>query len=100
MEAAWNILQQDKPNDFVIATGETHSVREFLDEAFAAVDLDPDQYLKIDKRFLRPASTGTLLGDISKAKQTFSFEPKVKFEKLVKLMVDADLEEINQSKTQ
>jgi len=92
MEAAWNIMQQPKPDDFIIASGKAHSVREFLDEAFGLVDLDPDKYVEIDKGLLRPAKTGLLIGDTSKAKKAFGFKPKVKFKDLVKIMVEADVE--------
>ena len=91
MEAAWNILQQGTPDDYIIATGEAHSVREWVDAAFALVGLDPDAYVKTDARLLRPASTTVLVGDGSKARKAFGFEPKVRFDELVRLMVEADL---------
>ncbi len=93
MEAAWSILQAPAPDDFVIATGEAHSVREWVDEAFAIVGLDPDKYLVSDERFMRPTKTSPLVGDIAKARRTFGFDPKVKFKELVRLMVEADLRE-------
>lgn len=93
MEAAWNILQLDKPDDFIIGTGEAHSVREFLEEAFKAVNLNADDYVEIDERFLRPGKTSTLIADYSKAKSTFGYEPKVKYKDLIKIMVEHDLEE-------
>jgi GDPmannose 4,6-dehydratase len=93
MEAAWRMLQLDQADDFVIATGEAHSVREFVDEAFAAVDLKPEKYLVTDAGLLRPTKTATLVGDISKARRLFGFEPEVKFAKLVRLMVESDLNE-------
>jgi GDPmannose 4,6-dehydratase len=92
MEAAWQILQLDKPDDFVIATGEAHSVKEWVEEAFAVVNLRPDKYVVTDTKFMRPAKTSSLVGDITKAKKIFGFKPKVKFKELVKLMVKADLE--------
>lgn len=91
MEAAWQILQLEKPDDFVIATGEAHSVREWLNKAFATVNLKADDYLVTDAKLLRPGRTSTLTGDISKAKKAFGFNPKVKFDQLIKLMVEADL---------
>ena len=96
MEAAWNILQQHKPDDFIIASGEAHSIREFVEEAFSLVNLEPDDYVAIDKALLRPTSTGLLMGDISKAKKAFGFEPKVKFKDLVKIMVEADIRELKE----
>lgn len=92
MEAAWQILQLAKPDDFVIATGEAHSVREWVEQAFAAVNLKPDKYLVVDPKLIRLTKTSTLIGDISKARKTFGFKPKVKFKALVELMVKADLE--------
>ena len=86
------MLQQDKPDDYVIATGETHSVREFLEVAFAHVGLDWQKHVEIDPRYYRPAEVDLLIGDASKAKQKFGWEPKTKFEDLMKLMVDADVE--------
>ena len=91
MEAAWSILQLDSPNDFVIATGETHSVGEFADEAFKVVNLDSSKYIESSKKYMRQTKTSELKGDISKAKSIIEFEPKVKFAELVKLMVEADL---------
>lgn len=92
MQAAWQILQLDKPDDFIIATGETHSVEEWVKEAFAVVNLKSDDYVLTDPKLLRPTKTSTLTGDISKAKKAFGFDPKIKFKELVKLMVEADLE--------
>jgi GDPmannose 4,6-dehydratase len=92
MEAAWRMLQQENADDYVIATGEAHSVKEFVDEAFAAVGLDPAKYLETSAEFLRPTKTSALIGDISKAKKAFGFEPKTRFKELIKLMVQADLE--------
>lgn len=92
VEAMWLMLQQDKPEDYVIATNETHSIREFLDVAFAHVGLDWKKYVEIDPRFFRPAEVDLLRGDYSKAKEQLGWEPKTKFSDLVKLMVDADRE--------
>lgn len=91
MEAAWRILQLGRPDDFVIATGEAHAVEEWVDEAFSVAGLDPEKYVKTDPALIRPGKTGTLVGDTAKAKKAFGFSPKVKFRKLVKLMVEADL---------
>jgi len=92
MEAAWQILQLEKPDDFIIGTGEAHSVEEFVDEAFSIVGLETKKYLSTDKNFIRPTKTSALIGDISKAKKRFGFDPKVKFKQLVKIMVEADLQ--------
>jgi GDPmannose 4,6-dehydratase len=90
-EAMWMILQQDKPDDYVIATGETHSVKEFCEEAFAHAGLDWNEYVEIDKRYYRPAEVDLLIGDSAKAKKILGWEPKTRFKDLVRLMVDADL---------
>ena len=92
VEAMWLILQQPEPDDYVIATGETHSVREFLEVAFAHVGLDWQKYVEIDSRYFRPAEVDLLIGDAGKAKRKLGWEPKTKFVDLVKLMVDADIE--------
>jgi GDPmannose 4,6-dehydratase len=91
VEAMWLMLQQDEPDDYVVSTGETHSVREFLEEAFNYVNLKWDDYVEIDPRYFRPAEVDLLLGDSTKAKQKLGWEPKVTFKGLVELMVDADL---------
>jgi GDPmannose 4,6-dehydratase len=91
VEAMWLILQQDRPDDYVVATGETHTVQEFLEIAFAHVQLDWKEYVKHDERYERPAEVDLLVGDASKAKRAFGWEPKVRFPELVRLMVDADL---------
>jgi len=91
VEAMWLMLQQDEPDDYVVSTGETHSVREFLEEAFSYVNLKWDDYVEIDPRYFRPAEVDLLLGDSTKAKQKLGWEPKVTFKGLVELMVDADL---------
>jgi GDPmannose 4,6-dehydratase len=92
MEGAWQMLQAEEPDDFVLATGETHSVAEFLAEAFGHADLDWRDYVQIDERYYRPAEVDVLIGDYSKAKQKLGWEPKVRFKELVQMMVDADRE--------
>jgi GDPmannose 4,6-dehydratase len=92
VEAMWLMLQQPEPDDYVIATGETHSVREFLEVAFDHVKLDWKKYVEIDPRYYRPAEVDLLIGDYSKAKKKLGWEPKTKFVDLAKLMVDADIE--------
>ncbi|HQU09412.1 MAG: GDP-mannose 4,6-dehydratase [Verrucomicrobia bacterium 21-51-4] len=92
VEAMWLMLQQDKPDDYVIATGETHSVEDFCKHAFGRLDLDWKEYVKHDPRYERPAEVDLLLGDASKAKKVLNWEPKVRFKELVNIMVDADLE--------
>lgn len=91
VEAMWLMLQADEPEDFVIATGETHTVREAVEIAFARADLDPDGHVEIDPKYYRPAEVDVLLGDATKAKQKLGWEPKVRFRELVELMVDADV---------
>jgi GDPmannose 4,6-dehydratase len=92
VEAMWLILQQEKPDDYVIATNETHSVKEFVELAFKHAQLDWKKYVEIDPRYYRPAEVDLLIGDYSKAKKQLGWEPKTKFSDLVKLMVDADIE--------
>jgi GDPmannose 4,6-dehydratase len=92
VEGMWRILQHDEGDDFVLATGETHTVREFVETAFAHVDLDWKRYVKHDARYERPAEVDLLIGDASKAKKILDWEPKVRFHELVRLMVDADME--------
>ncbi|HVX17345.1 MAG TPA: GDP-mannose 4,6-dehydratase [Acidimicrobiales bacterium] len=91
VEAMWLMLQQDQPDDYVVSTGETHSVQEFCELAFGHVDLDWQQYVKQDERFMRPAEVDLLVGDPSKARKVLGWEPKVSFAELVTMMVDADL---------
>ena len=91
VEAMWLMLQQDKPDDYVIATGETHSVREFLDEAFGCVGLDWEKHVKIDPRYFRPTEVDLLIGDPSKAREGLGWKPRVTFKELVRMMVEADL---------
>ncbi len=94
VDAMWRMLQQEKPDDYVIATGETHSVEEFVQEAFSIVGLDWKKYVVVDPKFVRPAEVQLLLGDSSKAKRVLGWEPKVRFKELVKMMVEADLERL------
>ncbi len=96
VKAMWLMLQQNQPDDYVIATGETHSVREFLNLAFGYVNLDWQDYVEFDERYLRPAEVELLIGDPSKAKQKLGWEPSVTFEQLVGLMVEADLQALGQ----
>lgn len=91
VEAMWFMLQQDKAEDYVIATGETHSVREFLDEAFGLVGLDWKKYVEIDPRYYRPAEVDLLLGNPAKAKEKLGWKPKTTFKELVKIMLEYDL---------
>ncbi|MCX5681524.1 MAG: GDP-mannose 4,6-dehydratase [Candidatus Omnitrophica bacterium] len=92
VEAMWLILQQKKADDYVIATGETHSVKEFLEEAFDYVGLDWKQYVEIDKRYFRPTEVDVLLGDSSKARKQLKWKPKIRFKELVRMMVDSDMD--------
>jgi len=91
VEAMWMMLQQDEPDDYVIATGEKHTVREFAQHAFDRVSLNWKNYVEVDPKFFRPAEVNTLLGDYSKAKRVLGWEPKVSFQQLVEKMVDNDL---------
>lgn len=91
VESMWLMLQQDNPDDYVIATNEVHSVKEFVEKAFEIVGLDWQKYVKVDKRFLRPLDIEFLKGDISKAKKKLGWKPKVKFNELVEIMVKEDL---------
>lgn len=94
VEAMWMMLQQDEPDDYVIATGETHTVAEFAEEAFKIVGLNWKDYIAFDEKFLRPAEVDLLIGDYSKAFKKFGWKPKIKFKELVKLMVGSDLKEL------
>jgi len=91
VEMMWLMLQQDNPDDYVIATNETHSVKEFVIETFDRLDLDWEKYVEYDDRYERPAEVDLLVGDPAKAKKQLGWEPKVKFKELVEIMVDADL---------
>lgn len=93
VEAMWRILQQDRPDDYVIATGDSHTVQEFVEETFNQIDLDWKQYVDTDPRYFRPTEVDHLLGDATKAKKKLDWEPKVRFKDLVRIMVDADLKE-------
>ena len=97
VEAMWLMLQQAKPDDYVIATGETHSVREFLQEAFGYAKLDWRKYVIMDKRYLRPTEVDFLLGDNSKARRILKWTPKVHFKQLVRMMVDSDMQAVRQT---
>lgn len=96
VEAMWLMLQQDKADDYVIATNETHTVKEFVEHAFDHVGLDWKKHVEVDKRYFRPAEVDLLIGDASKAKKQLNWEPKVTFEELVKIMVDADVAELKE----
>ena len=97
VEAMWLMLQQEKAEDYVIATGETHSVREFLDEAFGLVGLDWKKYVEIDPRYYRPAEVDLLLGDPTKAKEKLGWKPKTTFKELVRIMLEYDLNSVGLS---
>jgi GDPmannose 4,6-dehydratase len=92
VEGMWRIVQLGEGDDFVLATGETHTVREFVEAAFAHADLDWKQFVKHDPRYERPAEVDLLQGDASKAKKILDWEPKVRFEELVRIMVAADMD--------
>jgi GDPmannose 4,6-dehydratase len=94
VNAMWNMLQQENPSDYVIGTGETHSVREFCEEAFGHVGLDYKDFVVQDQRFYRPAEVDLLVSEPTKARQILGWEPRVGFKELVKMMVDADLERL------
>ena len=96
VEAMWLMLQQPKPDDYVIATGETHSVREFLQEAFSYAGLEWQKYDHVDKRYFRPTEVDYLLGDSSKARKKLGWKPKVRFKQLVRMMVDSDMKVVAQ----
>ena len=99
VEAMWKILQHDHSDDWVIATGETHSVQEFVEEAFNHVNLDHKDYVQTSEKYLRPNEVEYLLGDPKKAKEQLGWEPKVVFKDLVKLMVDHDINEAKKEYT-
>ncbi len=94
VEAMWRILQRRRSEDFVIGTGETHSVRDFVEQAFSYVGLNPEKYVKIDSRYFRPTETEELVADSRKARKKIEWAPKTRFEDLVKIMVDADIRKI------
>jgi GDPmannose 4,6-dehydratase len=91
VEMMWTMLQQDTPDDFVVATNETHSIREFCEESFGLLDLEWQEYVKFDERYERPSEVDLLIGDPAKAKKQLGWEPTVRFKELVKIMIDADL---------
>jgi GDPmannose 4,6-dehydratase len=91
VDGMWLMLQQDEPDDYVLATNEMHTVREFVEHAFACVDLDWKEFVQHDKRYERPAEVDLLVGNPAKAKKQLGWEPKVRFEALVRIMVEADL---------
>ena len=97
VKAMWLMLQQEQPDDYVIATGETHSVKEFLNLAFGYVNLNWQDYVEFDDRYLRPAEVELLIGDSTKAQQKLGWKPSVTFEELVGLMVEADLKALGQT---
>jgi len=99
VEAMWLMLQQETPDDFVIATGETHSVREFVEKVFRKLDLDYQKHVVIDPRYFRPTEVDVLLGDPAKARKTLGWNPKVSFDHLIDMMVAADLEQSSKEKT-
>jgi len=99
VEAMWLILQQEKPDDYAIATGETHSVREFVQRVFAKLDLDFEEHVAIDPRYFRPTEVDVLLGDASKARKELGWEPKVGFEELIDMMIATDMELARKEKT-
>jgi GDPmannose 4,6-dehydratase len=99
VEAMWLMLQQEKPDDYVIATGETHSVREFAEKVFNKLDLDYAQYVAVDPRYFRPTEVDVLLGDASKAKKALGWQPKITFDQLVDMMIVSDLELAKKEKT-
>jgi len=99
VEAMWLILQQDEPDDYVIATGVTHSVKEFVERVFNSLELDWEKHVQIDHRYFRPTEVDILMGDATKAREKLGWEPKVRFEDLVKMMVEHDMELASQEKT-
>jgi GDPmannose 4,6-dehydratase len=99
VEAMWLMLQQDKPDDFVIATGETHSVREFTEKVFSKLDLDYNKYVSVDPRYFRPTEVDVLLGDASKAKKALGWKPKITFDALIDMMIATDMELAKKEKT-
>jgi GDPmannose 4,6-dehydratase len=98
VEAMWLMMQQDAPDDYVVATGESHSVREFLDEVFGYLNLDWHDYVEVDQRYFRPSEVDFLQGDASKAKKTLNWETRVTFKELARVMTDADMELAEQEK--
>ena len=99
VEAMWLMLQQEKPDDLVIATGETHSVKEFVEKVFRKLDLDYQKHVIIDPKYFRPTEVDVLLGDSSKAKNILGWKPRVGFDQLIDMMIEADMEQANKEKT-
>ncbi|MEC8201180.1 MAG: GDP-mannose 4,6-dehydratase, partial [Pseudomonadota bacterium] len=99
VEAMWLMLQHDEPGDYVVATGETYSVRDFLTTAFESADMNWEEYVRIDERYFRPTEVDVLLGDPSRAKSAIGWSPKVDFESLVGMMVEHDLELAQRERT-
>ena len=99
VEAMWLMLQQEKPDDYVIALGETHSVREFAEKVFQKLDIDYHNYVEIDPRYFRPTEVDVLLGDSTKARKIFGWEPKVNFDSLIDMMIQTDVELAPREKT-
>ncbi len=99
VEAMWLMLQQDEPDDYVIATGETHSVREFAEKVFHKLELDYEEYVEIDQRYFRPTEVDVLLGDSTKARKKLGWEPKVRFKQLIDMMIEADLQLAKKERT-
>jgi len=99
VEAMWLILQQDEPDDYVIATGESYSVRQFAEKVFQKLELDYQKYVEIDQRYFRPTEVDVLLGDSTKAQKELGWKPKVTFDQLIDMMVQADLELAKKEKT-
>jgi GDPmannose 4,6-dehydratase len=99
VEAMWLMLQQDHPDDYVIATGETHSVCEFTEKVFQKLDLDYQKYVEIDQRYFRPAEVDALLGDSTKARKILGWQPRVNFDQLIEMMIEADLEMAKRERT-
>ena len=99
VEAMWLMLQQEKPDDYVIATGETYSVREFVEKVFKKLDLEYERHVNIDPRYFRPTEVDCLLGDATRARKALGWKPKVSFDQLIDMMIDADMEQANREKT-
>lgn len=97
MEAAWKMLQQPQADDYVVATGEAHSVQEFVDESFSLAGLNPKEYIEIDEKYFRPTEVEVLIGDASKARKKLGWEPKIKFKDLVRVMLEADCKAVGVS---
>jgi GDPmannose 4,6-dehydratase len=96
VEGMWMMLQQDQPDDYILATGETHSIREVLDIAFSAVDLDWNKHVEIDPRYFRPAEVDLLLGDATKAREKLGWRPRVGFQQLIEMMVESDVDQVKE----